>query len=294
MLKRKLNKTSFITTSFILLAVSSGSKSLLYGPGDNIDGRKHAKPHANWKLYHSFDSAGLCTCLSHIPEEELVNAPRIQLNANITHYVKDHHRKNGMGLEKLKTSGSRYFTLIDTIFTRHEVPVELKYLAVIESKLNTRAVSRVGAKGMWQFMPVTAREYGLKVKGKYDERVYAYKSTVAAARYLTYLYRLFDDWLLTVAAYNSGPGYVYAAIKKSGSRNFWVLQRFLPLETRNHVKRFISTHYYYEGKGSLATLTKSEREAHFTAVESFIAKQNELTEPLDSLKIDTETARLNQ
>ena len=132
---------------------------------------------------------------------------------------------------------------------------------------------------MWQFMPSTARNFGLRVKGKTDERTYAYKSTVAAAKYLSYLHELFDDWLLTIAAYNSGPGYVYNAIKKSGSRNFWVLQRFLPLETRNHVKKFISTHYFFEGHGSLATMTKAETNAHISAVEAYIAKQKEIIKP---------------
>ena len=295
MLKRKLHKASFITGSFVLIAVSSGSKSIINTPGDSttINCRKVLHD-STASTFHAFDSAGLCICLSEMPEDLLNEAPRIKLNKNATRFVTDHHKKNAAGLEKLRSS--RYFTMIDSILTQKGVPVELKYLAVIESRLNTRATSRVGAKGMWQFMAVTAREYGLKVKGKYDERLYAYKSTVAAAKYLNYLYSLFDDWLLTIAAYNSGPGYVYAAIKKSGSRNFWVLQNFLPKETRNHVKIFISTHYFFEGHGSLATLTRSETNAHIKAVADFTEKQREFAKQIvtDSLPAEATEVTLAQ
>ena len=134
-------------------------------------------------------------------------------------------------------------------------------------------------------MPATARQFGLKINGKNDERKHSYKSTVAAARCLNYLHGIFDDWLLTLAAYNSGPGTVLSAIKKSGSRNFWVLQKYLPLETRNHVKKFIALHYYFEGHGSLATLTKSETKAHISAVATFVEKQKESLQ--DSITTET-------
>jgi membrane-bound lytic murein transglycosylase D len=149
----------------------------------------------------------------------------------------------------------------------------MKYLAVIESDLKTTAVSRVGAKGMWQLMPGTARDLGLKVTKKYDERTHAYKSTVAAAKYLRDLYAEYGDWLLVLAAYNGGPGKVNYAIRKSGSRNFWVLQHYLPAESRGHVKRFIGTHYYFEGKGSITTLTKAEANAYKKAVAEYAALQ---------------------
>jgi membrane-bound lytic murein transglycosylase D len=123
-------------------------------------------------------------------------------------------------------------------------------------------------------MPGTARIFSLKVTAKHDERTHFYKSTVAAARYLHDLNILFDDWLLVLAAYNSGPGPVYAAIKKSGSRNFWKLQSFLPEETRGHVKKFIGTHYFFEGRGSVTTLTKDERNRYTKLMMSFVEKQN--------------------
>jgi membrane-bound lytic murein transglycosylase D len=107
-------------------------------------------------------------------------------------------------------------------------------------------------------MPATARHMGLKVGRGRDERTNYQKSTHAAAKYLTNLYGLYNDWLLVIAAYNGGPGVVNSAIRRSGSRNFWELQRFLPAESRNHVKKFIATHYIMEGQGGLTTLTKGE------------------------------------
>jgi len=162
---------------------------------------------------------------------------------------------------------------MDSVFTRYHLPTELKYLAAVESELKATAVSRVGAVGPWQLMASTARDLSLKVKGNYDERKNYYKSTVAAAKYLRDLYNQFGDWLLVIASYNSGPGKVLTAIKKSGSRNFWVLQNYLPAETRGHVKRYIATHYYFEGYGSITTLTKAEVTAYKQSVSTFIAKQ---------------------
>jgi membrane-bound lytic murein transglycosylase D len=100
----------------------------------------------------------------------------------------------------------------------------------------------------------------LKVNDRVDERTDIHKSTHAAARYLTELFGTYKDWLLVIAAYNCGPGVVNSAIRKSGSRNFWNLQYFLPAESRNHVKKFIATHYIMEGDGGVTTLTKKETE----------------------------------
>ncbi len=171
-----------------------------------------------------------------------------QVNPHAETYMHDYLQAHGKYLLNMKGWGSSYFTLIDNIFAQYGLPKELKYLAVIESNLQSTATSWVGAGGPWQFMPYTAREYGLVVNGSYDERRDYYKSTHAAARYLLYLYKNLHDWLLVIAAYNGGPGRVYSAMKKSGSRNFWNLQYYLPTESRNHVKKFIATHYIMEGQ----------------------------------------------
>ena len=176
-----------------------------------------------------------------------------QVNPNAEAYMQDYLHNHSRSLIKMKEWGQPYFNLMDYILAQYGLPRELKYLAVIESNLNSRATSWVGAGGPWQFMPYTARDYGLIVNNLLDERRDYYKSTHAAARYLLTLYKQMHDWLLVIAAYNGGPGRVFSAIKKSGSRNFWALQYYLPEESRNHVKKFIATHYIMEGTGGITT-----------------------------------------
>ena len=172
-----------------------------------------------------------------------------QVNPNAIGFVQDYMQHHGPYLQKMKGWGQPYFNLIENVLQQYGLPKELKYIAVIEYNLNTGATSYMGAGGPWQFMPYTARQYGLSVNGYIDERRDYYKSTHAAAKYLLSLYRQMHDWLLVMAAYNGGPGRVYSAIKKSGSRNFWDLQFYLPEESRTYVKRFIATHYIMEGGG---------------------------------------------
>jgi membrane-bound lytic murein transglycosylase D len=160
-----------------------------------------------------------------------------------------------------KSDGSR-FTIADAVFSQYDLPVQLKYLAVIESDLKSNAVSRVGAVGPWQLMPETARLLGLKVTGEQDERTQFDKSTRAAARYLKDLYAEYNDWLLVLAAYNGGEGPVNHAIRKAGSRNFWLLQHYLPSESSEHVKKFIATLFYFEGASPAAAFTESCRSVH--------------------------------
>jgi membrane-bound lytic murein transglycosylase D len=202
-----------------------------------------------------------------------------QVNPHAELYMQDYLRQHSNHLVKMKTWGMPYFNLIDNIFAQYGLPRELKYLAVIESNLSTSATSWVGAGGPWQFMPYTARDYGLVVNGNYDERRDYFKSTHAAARYLLQLYRQLHDWLLVIAAYNGGPGRVYDAIKKSGSRDFWSLQYYLPQESRNHVKKFIATHYIMETNSS----------GLFTGGKGFAAGSQDPVNPYDNKpKLSTE------
>lgn len=233
---------------------------------------RKAKVPVEWKIQDTLlipptDSAELF--ISQLTEEELAQMPKINLNKNVTKFVNSFLVKENEALQKAKTKSELYFKTIEDVFTKYGLPTELKYLAVVESYLKTNAVSRAGAKGMWQLMPTTARELGLKVNGKYDERTHFYKSTVAAAKYLKDLYREFGDWVLVIAAYNGGPGTVYSAIKKSGSKNFWVLQNYLPTESRAHVKRYIGTLYFFERKGGLTTMTKAETLTYKKAMDDF-------------------------
>jgi len=217
------------------------------------------------------------TTASSVPDlfETVSGTNSVKLNARAVSFVEDYMEENSKELLKMKDWGRPYFNMMDAVFTKYSLPIELKYLAVIESKLKSTALSRVGARGPWQLMPVTARELGLKVNAKVDERINYYKSTTAAALYLRDLYAEFGDWLLVIAAYNGGPGVVYNAVKKSGgSRNFWAIQSFLPSETRNHVKKFIGTHYIFEGQGGITTLTKAETADQISAVSQILSNRN--------------------
>jgi len=272
MFTKKLFKTALAVSGLVCIAATLVAFT---APGKKIKSADNRLPLSDSLVIstHAFNADGLCICLSHMPVADQLEAPRIQLHRRAEGYVKDYISTNGFFLDKIKARSRSYFSMIDTVFTRFDLPVELKYLAVIESNLQNKAVSGAGAAGIWQLMPVAAKSFGLKVGNGVDERMNTYKSTVAAAKCLRYLHRKFDDWLLTLAAYNSGPGRVYSAIKKSGSRDFWVLQQYLPEETRNHVKKFIAMHYYFEGHGSLATLTKKETEAHIKAVNDYVTKR---------------------
>lgn len=143
-----------------------------------------------------------------------------------------------MGLSNL------YFPLFEEILDREGLPIEFKYLSVVESALNPIAVSRVGATGIWQFMYNTGLMYNLKVNSYIDERRDPVKATVAACQYFKDMYRIYNDWLLVIAAYNCGPGNVNRAITRSGGKtNFWEIMPYLPAETRGYVPAFIAVTY---------------------------------------------------
>lgn len=137
-----------------------------------------------------------------------------------------------------------YFPMFEEYLAKYGIPLEMKYLAIVESALNPVAISRAGAGGLWQFMVGTGKMYGLDVSSYQDERFDPYKSTDAACRYLRSLYNTFGDWQLALAAYNSGPGNVNKAIRRSGGkRDFWSIKPFLPKETQGYVPAFIAVNY---------------------------------------------------
>jgi membrane-bound lytic murein transglycosylase D len=174
-------------------------------------------------------------------------------------YVQAYIKENDDALLAVKQRSKRYFAVIDRVFQKFGLPAELKYLAVIESELKTDAISRVGAKGAWQLMASTAQDLGLKVDSSQDERTNFYKSTKAAALYLRDLHKTFKDWRLVLAAYNAGPLPVFRAMRRSNSKDFDVLQRYLPYESRTHVKRFMATAYYFGEAGQPVQVAKSSQ-----------------------------------
>ncbi|MBQ7191697.1 MAG: transglycosylase SLT domain-containing protein [Paludibacteraceae bacterium] len=151
--------------------------------------------------------------------------------------------QNSQRLARLQRKSDYYFPLFEDIICRYDLPYELCYLAVIESALNPQARSRMGAGGLWQFMPSTGKLYGLEINSLVDERLDPVRSTDAACRYLKALYNIFQDWNLAIAAYNCGPGNVNKAIHRSGKRDFWSIYPYLPKETRSYLPLFISAAY---------------------------------------------------
>ena len=296
MLKRKQRKAGLARYGFLLLT-SPAITAITQDPLYSINATAHFKNQTETARFTdtSFNKMNGTDTVSVFVETEIeetksVKAPTVRLNPNATKFVKDYVKKNASDLDAIKGRSDKFFPVMDKVFSSYKLPLELKYLAVIESELRLKAVSHVGAVGLWQLMPGTAKMLGLKVSSKYDERRLSYKSTNAAAKYLKDLHREFGDWLLVIAAYNSGPGPVYTAIKKSGSRNFWRLQQYLTLETRLHVKRFIGTHYYFEGKGSITTLTKAEATEYERALAKFEAS---ISEPVASeTAINSETSNI--
>lgn len=150
-------------------------------------------------------------------------------------------RKDQMG--KMLGLSEYYFPIFENALKAFNVPMELKYLPIIESSMNSYAISRSGATGLWQFMFTTAKGYGLQMDNYVDERRDPIQSSYAAARYFKDAYAELGDWLLAIAAYNCGTGNVNRAIAKAGSRDFWEIRKFLPQETRNYVPAFIAAIY---------------------------------------------------
>ncbi|MBI35181.1 MAG: lytic transglycosylase [Flavobacteriales bacterium] len=147
-------------------------------------------------------------------------------------------------LSKVMGMAELYFPLFEEELEKNDLPLELKYLPIVESALNNTVRSRAGAVGMWQFMYRTGKYLGLEINSYIDERRDPIKSTQAAVKYLSYLYEIYDDWLLALAAYNAGPGNVNKAIRRSGGKkNFWEIQYGLPLETRNYIPSFMAVAY---------------------------------------------------
>jgi membrane-bound lytic murein transglycosylase D len=183
------------------------------------------------------------------------NAFNYPMNAEAKFFADDYIKKHTAYYNNMKVWAKPYFDLYDRILTSYGIPIQLKYLSVIESSLSSTAVSWAGAVGPWQIMDDAAREHGLKTNYRSDDRQDYIKSTNAACKILKELYSTYGDWLLVIAAYNAGAGEVNRAIAKAHSKNFWDIQYYLPLETRNHVKKFIATHYFFEGDGSVATVS---------------------------------------
>ncbi len=196
-----------------------------------------------------------------------LNATTAPLNPLAVGFVQQYLAKQGGSFEKMKSWGKPYFDLYNQILPLYGIPLELKYLSVIESSLNPGTISWAGAVGPWQLMPDEAQRFGLRRTAYTDERMDFYKSTHAACKLIKELHETFGDWLLVIAAYNGGVGRVKQSIRKAGGKkSFWDIQYYLPEETRTHVKKYIATHYFFEGSGGWTTLTAAETEKHLASL----------------------------
>ncbi|MCQ2181087.1 MAG: transglycosylase SLT domain-containing protein [Bacteroidales bacterium] len=202
------------------------------------------------------DSAGFS---SNVPDSVMMSRLKainpfftLPFNSTVKNYMILYSEKMPQTTARLLGLSEYYMPILEQTFAKYNLPLELKYLAVIESALNPTARSRAGAMGMWQFMYTTARSYGLKINSFMDERLDVEKSADAAARYLRDAYTVFGDWNLAISSYNCGAGNVSKAIRRSGSRNFWDLYDFLPRETRGYVPAMVGAMYamtYYREYG---------------------------------------------
>ena len=153
-----------------------------------------------------------------------------------------------------------YFPTFEKYLAKHNLPDELKYLAMIESGLNPRILSRVGAGGLWQFMRATGREMGLRQDAYIDERFDPEKSTEAACRYLKMLYSIFGDWEMALASYNAGPGTLKRAMRRTGGSDFWSVYPALPKETRSYVPQFVAiTYMMHHGEEHMINFLTSQQ-----------------------------------
>ena len=177
----------------------------------------------------------------------------LPFNPIVKNYMILYSEKNVAKMKRILSLSDYYFPIFEDILSKYDMPLELKYMAVIESALNPVARSRAGARGIWQFMYRTGRQYGLRINSFVDERLDVVKAADAAARYMSDAYSIFGDWALAISSYNCGPGNVNKAIRRAGGRrDFWSIYPYLPRETRGYVPAFVGAMYamtYYREYG---------------------------------------------
>lgn len=171
----------------------------------------------------------------------------IEYNVGLENVIKSFLKNRKSSFERLMAISEYYFPMFEEALAKKNVPLEIKYLAIVESALNPKAVSRMGATGLWQFMYQTGKQYNLQIDSYIDERSDPLKASAAAAQYMSNMYKIFGDWDLVLASYNSGPGNVAKAIRRSGGQqNYWNIRKHLPKETQGYLPAFLATMYIYE------------------------------------------------
>lgn len=217
----------------------------------------------------------------------------IEYNPGLENIIKSFLKNRKKSFERLMAISEYYFPLFEEALAKQNVPLEIKYLAVVESALNPKAVSKMGATGLWQFMYQTGKQYNLKIDSYVDERSDPLKSSEAAAQYMTNMYRIFGDWDLVLASYNSGPGNVAKAIRRSGGQqNYWNIRKNLPQETQGYVPAFLATMYIYEYHNEHGIVPNRAIIKHFATDTIQIKKQMSFKQISDLLDVPVSELQL--
>jgi len=207
----------------------------------------------------------------------------LDYNERVKRFIGVYSRNRREQVSRMLGLANYYFPMFEEMLDKYNIPLELKYLAVVESALNPTARSRAGAVGLWQFMYSTGKLNGLSVSSYIDERSDPLKSTEAACKYLQTLYGIFDDWNLALAAYNSGPGNVNKAIRRSGGkRNYWEILPYLPRETRGYVPAFIAVNYIMNYAGEHYIYT-SDLKPSYLQTDTVLVKEKLSFDQISSL-----------
>ncbi|HAT75433.1 MAG TPA: lytic transglycosylase [Flavobacterium sp.] len=210
----------------------------------------------------------------------------IEYNPGLENIIKSFLKNRKKSFGRLMAISEYYFPMFEEALAKQNVPLEIKYLAIVESALNPKVVSRMGATGLWQFMYHTGKQYNLKIDSYIDERSDPLKSSEAAAQYMSKMYEIFGDWDLVLASYNSGPGNVAKAIRRSGGQqNYWNIRKNLPRETQGYVPAFLATMYIYEYHKEHGIKPERALVQHFATDTILIKKQMSFQQISDLLDI---------
>ena len=219
----------------------------------------------------------------------------IEYNIGLENIIKSFLKNRKKAFERLMSVSQYYFPMFEEAMAKYNVPLEIKYLAIVESALNPNAVSRMGATGLWQFMYQTGKQYKLNINSYVDERSDPIKASDAAGRYMQGMYKIFGDWELVLASYNSGAGNVSKAIRRSGGyQNFWNIKKYLPRETQSYVPAFLATMYIFEYHKEHGIIPNKALVNHFKTDTIAVKKKMSFAQIADLLDIPiTELEFLN-
>lgn len=213
----------------------------------------------------------------------------IEYNKNLEQVIRTYLKRRKSAFSALMERARFYFPMFEEQLDKYDIPLEIKYLAIVESALKPRARSRVGATGLWQFMYQTGKQFGLNVSSYVDERSDPYRATEAACKYLASLYKIFGDWDLALAAYNSGPGNVTKAIRRSGGKtNYWNIRHNLPRETAGYVPAFYATLYIFEYANEHNIKARKSAVNYFETDTVQIKRQLTFEQIYETLNVDIE------